>query len=154
MDINLELAEKLADEITANGGRALAVGCDVTDEAQVRAGYEKIAAQLGPIGLAHINAGIIDKPMFIKDISLERWNHIIGINLTGAFLGAKYAVTHMLEAGGGVIVFTGSNWAYVCDPGFTSYAASKGAVVAFARGPWRWTTPGTISGSTWSARAT
>jgi NAD(P)-dependent dehydrogenase (short-subunit alcohol dehydrogenase family) len=49
------------------------------------------------------------------------------------FLAAKGAVTQMLKQDGGVIVFTGSNWAYVCDPGFTSYAASKGAVVAFAR---------------------
>jgi NAD(P)-dependent dehydrogenase (short-subunit alcohol dehydrogenase family) len=71
--------------------------------------------------------------MTVDKMTFEQWSRMININLNGMFLVAKGAVTQMLKQDKGVIVFTGSNWAYVCDPGFTSYAASKGGVVAFAR---------------------
>ena len=87
------------------------------------------------VDILHSNAGIIAKPKFISDMSFDEWNRMISINLNGMFLMAKYAVTQMLKQEGGVIVFTGSNWAYVCDPGFSSYAASKGGGVAFAPRP-------------------
>jgi meso-butanediol dehydrogenase/(S,S)-butanediol dehydrogenase/diacetyl reductase len=133
LDINMELAQTVVDQIHRESGQALAVECDVTNETAVKNGFRKIIDEFGHIDIAHINAGIIDKPEFINNISLKQWNRIISINLTGAFRSAKYTITQMLQNGGGTIVFTGSNWAYVCDPGFSSYAASKGAVVAFAR---------------------
>ncbi len=133
LDIDAKLAETVAKDIRQSGGQAVAVPCDVTNQAQVENGFNGIAEIYGAVDVAHINAGIIYKPLYINELTLDQWNHIISINLTGAFLCAKQAITQMLESGGGNIVFTGSNWAYVCDPGFASYAASKAAVVALAR---------------------
>jgi len=133
LDIDSKAGENVVDDIRKKGGDALCVACDVSDYVQVENGFKKIAEEFGAVDIAHINAGIIYKPLFINELTLDQWNHILSINLTGAFLCAKQAITQMLENGGGNIVFTGSNWAYVCDPGFSSYAASKAAVVALAR---------------------
>ncbi|TFG63091.1 MAG: SDR family oxidoreductase, partial [Spirochaetales bacterium] len=134
LDIDASGGPKAAEEINKAGGIAHFFHCDVTSESDVKNGFMEANNSLGRIDIVHVNTGIIDKVRFLKDMTLEDWNRVLSINLTGAFLTAKYAVEHMLEDGqGGTIVFTGSNWAYVCDPGFSSYAASKGGVVAFAR---------------------
>ena len=85
------------------------------------------------LDLLHANAGIIDIPRYIHEMTFAQWYKVININLNGMWLAAKYAITQMLKQDGGSIVFTGSNWATVCDPGFTSYAASKAAVVNLGR---------------------
>ncbi|MCD6318651.1 SDR family oxidoreductase [Candidatus Aerophobetes bacterium] len=133
LDLNLEAAQKVVKEIESAGREALAVRCDVTQESQVKEAFNEVVKAYSRIDILHANAGIIDKPRFITEMSIEDWNKIISVNLTGMFLSAKYAVSQMLKQDGGTIVFTGSNWAFVCDPGFTSYAASKGGVVSFAR---------------------
>ncbi len=114
-------------------GEAHFVKCDVSNEDSVKAAYETVISACGSVDILHANAGIIAKPKFINEMTFAEWDRMISINLNGMFLVSKYAITQMLKQDGGVIVFTGSNWAYVCDPGFTSYAASKGGVVSFAR---------------------
>jgi NAD(P)-dependent dehydrogenase (short-subunit alcohol dehydrogenase family) len=131
-DIDEKGGAAAAEELRQYGSVAF-VKCDVSDEASVKAAYETVINDCGSVDILHSNAGIIAKPKFISDMSFDEWNRMISINLNGMFLMAKYAVTQMLRQAGGVIVFTGSNWAYVCDPGFSSYAASKGGVVSFAR---------------------
>lgn len=133
LDINLELGKKVADEINKKGGNAIAVKCDVTNEKIVDEAFATVLEKYKRIDIAHINAGIIDKCRFINETSFDDWRKIISVNLDGVFLTARNTIKQMLKQGGGTIVFTGSNWAYVCDPGFTSYAASKGGVVSFAR---------------------
>jgi NAD(P)-dependent dehydrogenase (short-subunit alcohol dehydrogenase family) len=133
LDIDARAGEAAVKEIEGKGGKAAFMRCDVTDEAQVERAMRGAVEAFGSLDILHANAGIIDKPKFIGEISFSDWRRIIDINLNGMFLAAKYGIGHMLSAGSGVVVFTGSNWAYVCDPGFSSYAASKGAVVAFAR---------------------
>ncbi|MBR2123250.1 MAG: SDR family oxidoreductase [Lachnospiraceae bacterium] len=120
-------------EIEAAGGKAEFFKCNITEEAEVKAAYEGVVAKYGSVDLLHANAGIIDIPRYIHEMSFEQWYRVININLNGMWLAAKYAITQMLKQDGGVIVFTGSNWANVCDPGFTSYAASKAAVVNLGR---------------------
>ena len=132
-DINQPLAQEVVDGLEKRGGQALAVDCDVSDEAQVKAAFQQTVDKFGRVDILHINTGIIYAVKYITELTLEDWNRIMGINLTGAFLTAKYGITQMLTQGGGAIVFTGSNWAYVCDPGFSSYAASKAGVVALGR---------------------
>jgi len=133
LDINIELGRKVADEINEKGGNAIAVKCDVTKEKIVDEAFATVLEKYKRIDIAHINAGIIDKCLFINETSFDNWRKIISVNLDGVFLTARNTIKQMLRQGGGNIVFTGSNWAYVCDPGFTSYAASKGGVVSFAR---------------------
>ena len=131
-DVNRAQGEAAVQELSTYG-QVHFVYCDVTNEESVKEAYAQVVALSGRVDIVHSNAGIIDKPTTIDQMSFQAWNRILNINLNGMFLMAKYAVTQMLRQDGGTIVFTGSNWAYVCDPGFTSYAASKGGVVAFAR---------------------
>ena len=133
LDIDQKAGDAAVKSIEEAGGRAVFIRCDVTDEGQVERAMKGVVDSFGSLDVLHANAGIIDKPKSIGEISFADWKRIIDINLNGMFLAAKYAIARMLQAGSGVVVFTGSNWAYVCDPGFSSYAASKGAVVAFAR---------------------
>ena len=132
-DVDKQAGPKAAEDIEREGGKAVFIACDITDPGQVEAAYEEVIKRFKYVDVLHANAGIIDVPMTINDMTFEQWNRVMNINLNGMFLAAKDAITQMLKQDGGTIVFTGSNWAYVCDPGFTSYAASKGGVVAFAR---------------------
>ena len=132
-DIDDIKGASVVQEIKNLGTEALFFHCDVTKENEVRDSYRKAAEALGSIDILHLNTGIIDQVKYITELSYEGWKKIIDINLNGSFLTAKYGIEQMLKTGGGSIVFTGSNWAYVCDPGFASYAASKGGVVSFAR---------------------
>lgn len=132
-DVDKTKGPEAAAEIEREGGKAIFISCDLTDPDQVQAAYDEVIKQFGRVDVLHANAGIIDVPRTIDAMTFAQWKRVISINLDGMFLAAKGAVTQMLRQDGGTIVFTGSNWAYVCDPGFTSYAASKGAVVAFAR---------------------
>lgn len=133
LDIDRTTGPRAAEEINALGSEGFFVACDMTDPVQVAKAFEDVVAKFGRIDIMHANAGIIDVPMTVDKMTFEQWNRMISINLNGMFLAAKGAITQMLKQDKGVIVFTGSNWAYVCDPGFTGYAASKGGVVAFAR---------------------
>jgi NAD(P)-dependent dehydrogenase (short-subunit alcohol dehydrogenase family) len=132
-DIDDKNGESVVKECMKKGTEALFVHCDVTNEAEVIKAYKQVVSSFGAVDILHINTGIIDKVKFVSELSFDDWKKVINVNLNGAFLSAKYGISQMLRQDKGVIVFTGSNWAYVCDPGFTSYAASKGGVVAFAR---------------------
>ncbi len=133
LDIDTRAGAKAEKEINEFGARALFVSCDLTDPVQVDQAFATVVATYGRVDILHANAGIIDVPMTIDEMPFESWQKMININLHGMFLAAKYGISQMLKQDKGVVVFTGSNWAYVCDPGFSSYAASKGAVVSFAR---------------------
>jgi len=135
LDIDLENAQKTAFEIKqAVNSQIIPIQCDVTKEESVKRAFVEVMSSFKRLDVLHVNAGIIDQPRKIVNMDLNDWNKIISVNLTGAFLTAKYGIMQMLnQIEGGAIVFTGSNWAFVCDPGFSSYAASKGGVVSFAR---------------------
>ena len=133
LDIDAEAGAKAEKEIGELGAQTLFVSCDLTDPVQVEQAFATVVATYERVDILHANAGVIDVPMTIDEMSFESWQRIININLHGMFLAAKYGISQMLKQDKGVVVFTGSNWAYVCDPGFSSYAASKGAVVSFAR---------------------
>ncbi|MBI9108855.1 MAG: SDR family oxidoreductase [Spirochaetales bacterium] len=132
-DIDDEKGESVIKECMNKGTKGLFIHCDVTSETEVVEAYSQVVSTFGAVDILHINTGIIDKVTFVSELSFDDWKKVINVNLNGAFLTAKYGISQMLNQDKGVIVFTGSNWAYVCDPGFTSYAASKGGVVAFAR---------------------
>jgi NAD(P)-dependent dehydrogenase (short-subunit alcohol dehydrogenase family) len=133
LDIDKVAGAATEKELQQSGAEALFVPCDLTKEDQVEQAFNAVVEAFSRIDILHANAGIIDIPRTVDTMPFEAWKKIMDINLNGMFLAAKYGIQQMLKQDKGVIVFTGSNWAYVCDPGFSSYAASKGAVVAFAR---------------------
>ncbi|MGH6636640.1 MAG: 3-hydroxybutyrate dehydrogenase [Gammaproteobacteria bacterium] len=106
-DLKVEDAQKVVDEIEKEGGSAMAVAMDVTDESQVNAGVEQTVERFGAIDVLVSNAGIqhIDP---VDELSLEDWRRVLAIHLDGAFLTTKACLPHMYKAGRGCVIYMGS----------------------------------------------
>ncbi len=139
--IGLVVAEALAAvgarvasfDVAASGPNAYKV--DVTDETQVKAAFAEVVARHGRVDVLFNNAGIaIRQPT--TELTLENWNKVVAVNLTGVFLCAREAARHMLAGGrGGRIVNTASIMGVVGGGLYPniSYQATKGAVVNMTR---------------------
>jgi 2-hydroxycyclohexanecarboxyl-CoA dehydrogenase len=131
-DMNLEAAQKVADEIKVAGGKAAAFNCNITDRAQVDAAGAAAEAQLGPIDVLVNNAGWdIFKP-FTKTVPAE-WDKLIAINLTGALHMHHAVLPGMAARGAGRIVNIASDAARGGSSGEAVYAACKGGLVALSK---------------------
>ncbi len=131
-DVNLEAAQAVADAIVANGGRAAAFRCDITNREEVDAAVAAVEKDLGPIDILVNNAGWdVFKP-FVKT-SAEDWARLIDINLTGA-LNMHHAVLPLMASRkAGRIVNVASDAARVGSSGEAVYAACKGGLVSFSK---------------------
>lgn len=106
----------------------LFVRCDVASETEVAEAVDKTVRAFGRLDALVNNAGIgINRPM--EQLALDEWNRVIGTNLTGAFLCAKYAASH-LRITGGAIVNIASTRAHQSEPHTEAYSASKGGIVS------------------------
>ena len=134
LDKRLALAEAVVDEITAAGGEAIALDCDVADEAQVAAATEATIDRFGSITGLLANAGTAGSG-WIHETSVEDWQFVLGVNLTGPFLCSKHVIPHMLEAGTGSIVMTASIAGSVVGAGgaAASYTVSKHGLIGLAK---------------------
>jgi len=131
-DLNLEAAEKVAAQIRADGGTALALLADITDRASVNAAVAATEAQLGPIDVLVNNAGWdVFKP-FTKTEPAQ-WDKLIAINLVGALHMHHAVLPGMVERKAGRIVNIGSDAARVGSSGEAVYSACKGGLVAFSK---------------------
>jgi 2-hydroxycyclohexanecarboxyl-CoA dehydrogenase len=131
-DLNLEAAEKVASAIRAEGGRAEAFKCDITDRASVNAAVAAAEASLGPIDVLINNAGWdVFKP-FTKTEPAQ-WDKLIAINLTGALHMHHAVLPGMAARKKGRIVNISSDAARVGSSGEAVYAACKGGLVAFSK---------------------
>jgi len=119
--------EKVAEKI--NG--ALFIKTDVRREESVKKLFEETVKRFGKIDILVNNAGV-GKNILLEDMSQEDWDKIIEINLRGYFFGIKHVVPYMKNHGG-VIVNTASELAFVGDPGWSAYAASKGGVIQLTK---------------------
>lgn len=129
----LEL-DDLVSEIRADGGDAVAITGDLTNEDDARSVTERAVDQFGRIDIALNNAGAVGVMAETPDLSLEDWNSAMATNLTSAFLCAKHQIPAMLKSGGGAIVFTSSFVGNsVGMPGMAAYAAAKAGVVALTK---------------------
>ncbi|MDM0110271.1 2-hydroxycyclohexanecarboxyl-CoA dehydrogenase [Variovorax sp. J22R24] len=131
-DLNLDAAEKVAASIQAEGGRAQAFGCDITDRASVDAAVAEAEKSLGPITVLVNNAGWdVFKP-FTKTEPAQ-WDKLIAINLTGALHMHHAVLPGMASRKKGRIVNIASDAARVGSSGEAVYAACKGGLVAFSK---------------------
>ncbi len=105
---------------------------DVTDESAVRGFFDQVTATAGRLDIL-VNAAAIEIEKTIEDTSLEDWNRIFAVNVTGTFLVCKFALPLLRAAGGGSIVNFGSYDGFIADPGLAAYCATKGAVHALTR---------------------
>lgn len=129
-DLNLDGARETVAQIERAGGHAIAVECDVTDEAQVHALVSSTVATFGGLDAAFNNAGGAFDEAPLHETSREAWEQSITVNLTSVFLCMKHEIAHMREHGGGSIVNTASGAARVPAPGRSPYSAAKRGVVA------------------------
>jgi len=127
-----ESAIKVADEIKSAGGESIAVKADVSDEKDVKHFVDETIRAFGKLDIVFNNAGIYI-PGNAEQQKVEDWNRVLDVNLKGVFLGCKYAIPHMKENGGGVIINTASAAALIGFPEAIAYAASKGGVVSLTR---------------------
>ena len=130
-------AERVAAEVRATGRRALVVQADVSDEAQVLAMFAAVD-QFGTLGGLVNNAGVVDVPARVDEMSLQRLMRMFAINLSGSFLCAREAVKRMSTrhgGAGGVIVNLSSAAARLGSPGqYVDYAAAKAGIDTFTLG--------------------
>ncbi len=121
--------------IENDGGQALAVRTDVTDEASVTAMAAAALTSFGGVDFLVNNAAIWGalRPATMTDVTIDEWTRVLTVNVTGVWLASRAVVAPMVERGGGVIVNQSSIGAYLGGPNVTHYATSKGAVNALTR---------------------
>lgn len=100
---------------------------DVTSEAEVRDGIESIGATAGRLDIV-VNAAGIEIEKTVDETTLDEWNRIFAINVTGTFLTSKYALPLLRESANASIINFGSYDGFIADPSLAAYCATKGAV--------------------------
>jgi 2-hydroxycyclohexanecarboxyl-CoA dehydrogenase len=132
LDLDLGACGKVAAEIEATGGRALALASDITDRAQVTAAVAQLRAAFGPVTIVVNNAGITGFTPF-REISDEQWDRMMEVNLKGTFIVTQTVLPDMEAAKWGRIVNISSSSAQTGAIGMAHYAASKGAMITLTR---------------------
>jgi glucose 1-dehydrogenase len=126
-------AQRMADEIAAAGGKALAVQMDVASEPDVQRAFGEAKQAFGGVDLLVNNAGV-ESAHPLLEMPLQAWQKVIDVNLTGAFLCAREAARMMREEGvPGVIVNISSVHEQIAWERFSHYCASKGGMKLFAQ---------------------
>jgi NAD(P)-dependent dehydrogenase (short-subunit alcohol dehydrogenase family) len=132
-DVKEEAVQAEAAQLIAAGHKALALRCDVSDDAQVAAMVERTVAEFGRLDAAFNNAGVMARIAYTADSSREDWDRVIGINLQGVWSCMKHELRQMQKQGSGAIVNNASIGAQTGNPGIASYIASKHGVVGLTR---------------------
>ncbi|AXT84424.1 beta-ketoacyl-ACP reductase [Aeromicrobium sp. A1-2] len=131
VDLDEASCAATVDAVTAAGGKALAVGADVSNEEQVAAAFERITSELGAPTVLINNAGILRDNLLFK-MSVEDWDLVMGVHLRGSFLMTKYAQKYMTEAKYGRIVNLSSTSA-LGNRGQANYSAAKAGLQGFTK---------------------
>ena len=133
IDLDEEAAAETATQIERTGGKAAAIRADVSVEADAKQMVETAAGRLGTPGVLFNNAGIEGESAFIGKMTAEAFDRVIAINLRGVFLGMKYVLPLMVDAGGGSIINQASIAGMVAVKGGAAYSAAKAGVIAMTR---------------------
>jgi NAD(P)-dependent dehydrogenase (short-subunit alcohol dehydrogenase family) len=119
--------------IEQDGGRALALTCDVTSEDDVRAALDQTVGTFGRLDVAFNNAGVEQSQTPLAELPTEEWQRIVDVDLTGVFLCMKHEIPLMQAAGGGAIVNTSSGAGVIGIAGQAGYAAAKWGVIGMTK---------------------
>lgn len=132
LDLNRFAADEAAAEIAGRGAQITAVEADVAGRRSVDAAFAKVRGELGPIEILVTSAGIeaFDP---VLDITSEKWDRVLAVNLTGTFNCVQAALPDMLHAGWGRIVTISSSSAQSGAPKMAHYVASKGGVIGLTK---------------------
>ncbi len=132
---NADAAQDMVETIRKDGGEAIAIQADVSEEAQVQAMFETMIDAFGTIDILVSNAGI-QQDANLDEMTLDQWQKVIGVNLTGQFLCAREAVREFKRRGvrpevsvaAGKIICMSSVHEVIPWAGHCNYAASKGGI--------------------------
>jgi 3-hydroxybutyrate dehydrogenase len=132
-DVNLAAAQAAAAAITAQGGKALGLAMDVTDEAAVNAATDEVARRFGGVDILVSNAGVqIVNP--IEHYAFADWKKMLAIHLDGAFLTTRAALKYMYKDDrGGTVIYMGSVHSHLASPLKSAYVTAKHGLLGLAR---------------------
>jgi glucose 1-dehydrogenase len=126
-------AEELAEELSRNGSRAIAIEADVSNQSEVEEMFRRSINEFGKIDALVNNAGIEKRSSFLEK-SLDEWNRVIAVDLTGPFICSQAAAKQMVSRKtGGVIINISSVHEDIAFPGYSAYCASKGGLRMLCR---------------------
>lgn len=132
-DIDAGSAEESARLVRSAGGRAIAQPCDVSVQAQTEAAAAAAHQTFGRLDILVSGAAPHDPSGTVLETSPADWDRVLAVNLTGSFLLSRAALPHMIEGGGGSIIFIASQLGRVGSAGRAAYCASKGALIQLAK---------------------
>jgi NAD(P)-dependent dehydrogenase (short-subunit alcohol dehydrogenase family) len=132
LDLDGDAVDRAATDLRSSGASAAGIALDVSDRAAVEKAYDAVRSEFGPIEIAVTSAGIDEFSPF-TDISIETWERMLAVNLTGTFHCLQAAVPDMVAAGWGRIVTISSSSAQSGAARMAHYVASKGGVVALTK---------------------
>lgn len=136
LDIDHAAGKETVEQILEQGGEAIFVLCDVSDEQQVKAAIKTGSTTFGGINILYNNAGVLwrEKDVEITGTDETVWDRVMAINLKGVVWVCKYGIPELIKQGGGSVINIGSGTALM---GFTTaqdaYTASKGALASLTR---------------------
>ncbi|GGX49548.1 3-oxoacyl-ACP reductase FabG [Streptomyces noursei] len=131
LDLDEAACKDTVGKITAAGGKAVAIGCDVSDSDQVAAAVERVAAELGAPTVLVNNAGVLRDNLLFK-MSDSDWDTVMNVHLRGAFLMSRACQKHMVDAKFGRIVNLSSSSA-LGNRGQVNYSAAKAGLQGFTK---------------------
>lgn len=132
LDLDAERCADTVAAIRAAGGKALALGADVSDRAQVFAAVDRLRGEFGPVTVLVNNAGVTDFTPF-EEITDDRWDFVYAVNVRGPMICTQAVIADMKAAHWGRIVNISSSSAQTGAIGMVTYSSSKGAVVTMTR---------------------
>jgi len=132
LDRNLEGSQAVANQLKSQGVNAIAIECDTTNEAQVKAAAARVATELGTCYALINNAGLL-RSGGLDTVTLDDWSHVLNVNLTGYLLCARTFSGPMREAGVGALVHIASIASLFPQTGSGAYSASKAGVLLMSR---------------------
>ena len=128
VDLDRERAETVASELDGSIG----LTCDVADEDSVGEAVRTAERELGRIDCV-LNAAGFAQFLPLEQLTLDDWNRMLAVHLTGTFLVCRAALPRLRAAGGGSIVNVASTAALLARPNLSAYAAAKGGIISFSR---------------------
>ena len=131
-DLDRAGGEAVVREITAGGGQAAFVLCNVAQETDCQRAVEFTIDELGGLDILVNNAGIIRRTTVLETAEQD-WDQVMAVNVKSVYLLSRFAIPAMVRAGGGAIINMGSGWGLTGGRSAAAYCASKGAVVQLTR---------------------
>ncbi|MGE7601700.1 SDR family NAD(P)-dependent oxidoreductase [Peribacillus sp. NPDC097675] len=134
-DLNEKEAKDAAEMIKNQGGEAIGIFLDAGKEESIRNAIETTVESFGTITVLVNNVGLtnLHKDLDVVNLDLDEWDRLMNVNLKSVLLGSRFAIPHMIKAGGGSIINTASMAGLTGDSTRSAYGASKAAVVNLTR---------------------